>query len=90
MRFKRSAARAATKELSCSGLADASAGLVQVVADNFDADISSQNGKLSTHSLAVLVTKPETEAGKCMPETIRRITKEEMSEPIDYYIYIQR
>ena len=29
-------------------------GLVQIVVDNFDAGIASQNGKLSTHSLVVI------------------------------------
>ena len=58
LRFKRSAAKSATMEQSYHGISDASEGLVQVVVDNFDAEISSQNGKLSTHSLAVLVTQP--------------------------------
>jgi hypothetical protein len=56
LRFKRSSAKAATMERSYHGISDASEGLVQVVADNFDAEISSQNGKFSTHSLAALVT----------------------------------
>ena len=30
-------------------------GLVQAVADNFDTDIASQNGKMQTHSLALLM-----------------------------------
>jgi len=60
LRFKRSAAKAATMERSCHVISDASEGLVQVVVDNFDAEISSQNGKVSTHSLAVLVTQPES------------------------------
>jgi len=92
LRFKRSSAQAAAKELSCPGIAEASDGLIQVVVDNFDAEISSQNGKLSTHSLAVLVTQPETktDADQCRPDTIQRITKEEMSEPIEYDISVQR
>ena len=60
LRFKHSAAKAATMERSCHVISDASEGLVQEVVDNFDAEISSQNGKVSTHSLAVLVTQPES------------------------------
>jgi hypothetical protein len=66
------------------------AGLVQVVVDNFDAEISSPNGKLSTHSLAVLLTQPETDDQPCQSQRIQRITKEEMSKPIEYNIEIQR
>ena len=92
LRFKRSAAKAATMERSCLGISAASEGLVQVVVDNFDAEISSQNGKLSTHSLAILVTQPEStsDADRCHRETILRISKEEMSEPIEYDVTIQR
>ena len=53
LRFKKSAALAATKEIKLSGIEQASDGLIPAVADNFDADISSQNGKLATHSLAM-------------------------------------
>ncbi len=42
------------------GMKNASSGLVQVIADNFDATISSQNGLLSTHFLAMLLALPET------------------------------
>lgn len=59
LRFKKSPAAAATKEFALSGISSSGLDMVQVVSDNFDADISSQNGKLSTHSLAVLVTQPE-------------------------------
>ena len=92
LRFKHSAAKAATMERSYHGISDAPEGLIQVVVDNFDAEISSQNGKLSTHSLAVLVTQPESpsDADLCHRETIPRISKEEMSEPIEYDVTIQR
>ena len=33
-------------------------GLVQALADNFDTEISSQNGKMQTHSLALIMTQP--------------------------------
>ena len=40
-----------------SGISNAADGLVQAIADNVDADTSSQNGRQSTHSLAVLLTQ---------------------------------
>lgn len=59
LRFKKSAALAATKDLKLSGIHEAHCGLIQTVADNFDADISSQNGRVTSHSLAMLVTQPK-------------------------------
>ena len=53
-------------------------GLIQSVADNFDADINSPNGKLSTHSLALLLTQPEIRKSTINTEKIRRISKLEM------------
>ena len=90
--FKRSAAIAATKDISLTGISDHTDGLVQVVVDNFDADISSQNGKLSTHSLAILVTQPDqqTNSTENPPKVMQRISKDEMSEPVDYNIDIHR
>ena len=57
-RFKKSAALASYTDTSVQGLADSSSGLVQIIADNFDADISSPNGKLSTHALAMIAIQP--------------------------------
>ena len=91
LRFKKSAALAATKDTNLSGIKDGSMGLIQVVADNFDADISSQNGKSMTHSLAMLITQPTKEAANTNPdETITRIRKSEMSQVIDFDIPVQR
>ena len=58
LRFKKSAAVSAAVYSRLQGISDARHGLVQVVVDNFDTDISSPNGKLSTHSLAMIVTQP--------------------------------
>ena len=33
---------------------------MQVVQDNFDADMLSTNGKASTHSLAMIILQPES------------------------------
>ena len=39
------------------GLFDSTNELIQVVADNFDTEISSQNGQKSTHGLAMIITQ---------------------------------
>ncbi len=84
LRFKSSAAVAAVKDSDIRGIGNTSSGLVQVITDNFDATISSQNGLRSTHSLAMLLAMPETNK----PETaggvagIRRLTISEMKQPI--------
>ena len=54
LRFKRFAGQTATNDVGAlTVISDAGSG--QVVVDNFDADISPQNGKLSTYPSAVLV-----------------------------------
>ena len=50
LRFKKSAAVVAARDPSVHGISSAESGLVQTIVDNFDADIHSPNGKLSTHS----------------------------------------
>ena len=83
LRFKKSAACAATLSASLTGISDSSEGLIQFVVDNFDADISSRNGKLSTHSLAMLMTQPKCTTHE-EPKTIPRIDKTAMKDPIQY------
>ena len=56
LHFKKSAAVAADVDPNQQGITDARQGLIQVVADNFDCDISSPNGNLFTHSLATIIT----------------------------------
>ena len=58
-RFKSSAAKAAVDQSYRRRVADASRGLIQVVADNFDVKIASQNGLVSTHPLAMLLAFKE-------------------------------
>lgn len=83
MRFKKSAAHASYSDAGLQGLSDAGDGLIQIVADNFDADISSPNGKLSTHALAMIVIQPSAKSPEKSPEKhIRRIKKEEMSQKL--------
>ena len=38
------------------GISTKSDGLIQIISDNFDATISSKNGLVSTHALALLLT----------------------------------
>ncbi len=93
LRFKKSAAVAQTKKPGLGGIRDNRAGLIQVVADNFDADISSQNGKLSTHSLALIVTQPATtdnEFNRESTERLHRISKSEMVHAIEHNVPIER
>jgi len=82
--FKPSVAAAAVSNASLRGNAHAEDSLVQLVSDNFDAQISSRSGLLSTHSLAMLLTFVDKH-GKDDPtdQTFRRITKDEMKDQID-------
>ncbi|XP_078661436.1 uncharacterized protein LOC144905583 [Branchiostoma floridae x Branchiostoma belcheri] len=91
LRFKASAAAAAVSNASLRGHVHAENSLVQLVSDNFDAQISSQNGLLSTHSLAMLLTfvdKHGKDDGK--GQTFRRIRKDEMKEQTIEDIPVQR
>ena len=78
LRYKDSAAAAAVRDVNLMGISTERNRLIQVVSDNFDADISSQNGKLSTHSLAILLTQREynpSEHTSDTPSTISRMSK---------------
>ena len=86
LRFKKSAALDATIQSSLSGIFDNHTGLVQAIADNFDAYISAKNGKVSTHSIDLLLTQPQI---KCDPQgetdqTKSHIKKSDMSTSIPY------
>ena len=71
--FKKSAAVVAAKDPSVHGISSAESGLVQTEVDNFDADIHSPNGKLSTHSLAMILTQPSTPGNETDADTIERL-----------------
>lgn len=94
IRFKTPAATVALKHSEMTGLLDIKEGLVQAVADNFDANISSPNGLKSTHSLALLMTQVHKNTGQDdneMNETkIRRIKKEEIKNELQTQLTIQR
>lgn len=73
------------------GIKESSSGLVQTIADNFDANISSKNGLQSTHALAILFIKMQPEDRFDFEKTrIRRLQKEEMSEKVMPEITVQR
>ena len=50
LRLKASAARAAAQDKDLTGISSSQQGLVQIVADNFDAQMSSYNELKSTHA----------------------------------------
>ena len=85
LRFKASAASSAATDKSLRGISDHSGGLIQVIADNFDTDVSSQNGLQSTHSLAMLTTqnKNSNPDDSDTVQTIRRLQKEEMKTEVE-------
>lgn len=91
LRFKASVAHAAAQSQELTGLKKCSSGLVQTIADNFDANISSQNGLQSTHALAILVTQiQQGERSDLESTNIRRLRKDEMSEEVMPEIPVQR
>ena len=93
LRFRKSAATA-SQQVTSRGLVNTSqseAGLVQVVVDNFDANISSQNGLISIHVLAMLLTQTcETDEIANMPDTIPRLRKEDMTAQIESDVPVHR
>ena len=57
-RFRRSAAVQSAKEKLLAGMSDCSlGGLVQIIIDNFDSQISSQNCRIQCHCMAMLATQ---------------------------------
>ena len=86
LRFRKSAATAGVKSAKLSGICDAREGLIQSLADNFDANINSSNGMLSTHSLAILLTQPEISTSTMRNQKIKCLSKSEMTEPIDFEV----
>ena len=82
LRFKKSAAVSAADDPSQQGISDAKSGLVQIVVDNFDAEIASPNGKASTHSLAMIIMQPQAADEEEFKGTIRRLRKNEVSQPL--------
>ena len=86
LRFKSSAAHAASTSKEKLGISSGNCGLVQVVADNFDANISSPNGIKATHALALLITHPENKNQPEEADTIKRLNKTEMSQQVTHEV----
>jgi hypothetical protein len=82
-RFLRSAAVVAARDQCWAGMSDSSiGGLVQVVIDNFDAVINSQNCRLDCHVLAMIATQA-TITDEYSDQAIPRLSREEMSRTIE-------
>lgn len=74
---------ASVTDKEMSGISDARIGLVQTVIDNFDCNISSQNGLQSTHSLAVLMTQSKANDNDANnANRMKRLEKEEMKSKV--------
>ena len=84
LQFKASAASSAALRTELMGISAVNDSFIQAVADNFDANISSQNGLKSTHSVALLLTQPKevNDKPQAKGETIKRIHKDAMKEPV--------
>ena len=77
--FKGSAAAATSIDPSPIGSADD--GLIQAIADNFDAEVASPNGLTSTHSLALLITQSQhSQQDMSDTEEIPRLKKSQLNE----------
>ena len=86
-RFRRSAAVQGAKEKLLAGLSDYSlGGLVQIIIDNFDTQISSQNCRIQCHCMAMLATQYQAhvsdENDMEQGTTFPRLSKEQMKQPI--------
>jgi hypothetical protein len=72
---------AAATSIDPSPIASANDGLIQAIADNFDAEVASPNGLTSTHSLALLMTQStQYQQDISDNETIPRIKKCQLNE----------
>ena len=78
LHFKSSAAHTAAKNTEKLGLSKSAAGLILVIADNFDANLSS-NGMQSTHALATLVMQPHKPESDYNNNKIKCLEKAEVS-----------
>ena len=84
LRFKRSSAVAKYTQMCCQRQNPIHVeGLVQVIVDNFDAELSSLNGLVSTHELATIETHSKTPS-YTVSTTIPRISKNAMTIPIGF------
>ena len=59
LRFKKSVAFDVNAKMDINGLKKSEKSLIQGIGDNFDQQIFSQNGKLQTHSMVLLMTNSD-------------------------------
>lgn len=85
-RFKRSPAVQSSKSnKQLAGLRDIKdGGLVQIIIDNFDAVINSQNCRLDCHCMAMLATQWKCLDDQELDARIPRLSKEDMKQPIPW------
>lgn len=88
--FKASRARAAEMQTNLLGFENGDKGLIQVVADNFDSNVPSQNGLLSTYSLALLLTARDQKDARKTETVIRQLSREELNIWFAQDIQVQR
>ena len=81
LRFKKSAAANSSNGGHLNGVPTNNT-LFQVISDNFDAEISSQNSKSQTHCLATILTKNPSPTEDVPYTTFPRLKKKEMTSPI--------
>lgn len=82
----------ANKDSELAGIKWSLNGLVQGVGDNFDQDISSQNGQIQTHSMALVLTQQEFGASVDEEHELKipRLRKSEMGNEIPHQLAISR
>ena len=90
LRFKKSVAFIANANMDLSGLNSEVDGMIQGVGDNFDQQICSQNGKLQTHSMALLMTQTHKCKQNVTEKLIPRLAKSDIVQQIPYDIEICR
>ena len=90
--FKKSVAFNANAKMDLNGLKIGENSLIQGLGDNFDQQIFSHNGKLQTHSMALLMTHTDNNGNENVreDELVPRITKSEMTQQIPYSIEVSR
>ena len=90
LRFKKSVAFTANANMDLSGLKSEVDGMIQGVGDNFDQQICSQNGKLQTHYMALLMTQTHKCNQNVTEKLIPRLVKSDIVQQILYDIEICR
>lgn len=89
-RFRASVAKACDVDYSLRGIEEGN-GLIQVVADNFDANIHSENGLKQTHSMGMILTKyPSVNSSGSKELTVPRLPKNEVSLVPDVNVHVER